>query len=131
MPLLDDLAAYLETQAIGTVGVDIKTVKVCDQPDVCVFLLDRPGVSQDEITTIERPGVRILCRNVDTDAGILAAFTKAYAIKKLLHRKVGLSLGSSVMYHHIMAVGNPTLNGQDQRGRPIYEVNFICTKEEE
>jgi hypothetical protein len=130
MPLLDDLAAYLATQSIGTVGTTIFSPKMPDKPDVCISLQERPGYAPDANTTLEYPGVRIICRNVDTDAGILAAFTKAYAIKKLLHRKVGLTLNGT-LYHRIDATGNPSWNGQDNRGRPQYEISFICIKEEE
>ena len=130
MVFLDDVAAYLATSGIGTVGATIFTVKMPDAPDVCISLVERAGMAPDPITTIERPGFRVLCRNVDTDAGALAAYNKAYAIKKLLHRAVGVTMGTT-LYHRIDATGNPTFNGQDQRGRPIYEVSFIATKEDE
>jgi len=130
MVFLDDVAAYLATSGIGTVGSTIFTVKMPDAPDVCISLVERAGMAPDPITTIERPGFRVLCRNVDTDAGALAAYNKAYAIKKLLHRAVGVTMGTT-LYHRIDATGNPTFNGQDQRGRPIYEVSFIATKEDE
>lgn len=130
MVFLDDVAAYLATSGIGTVGATIFTVKMPDAPDVCISLVERAGMAPDPITTIERPGFRVLCRNVDTDAGALAAYNKAYAIKKLLHRAVGVTMGTT-LYHRIDATGNPTFNGQDQKGRPIYEVSFIATKEDE
>lgn len=130
MVFLDDVAAYLATSGIGTVGSTIFTVKMPDAPDVCISLVERAGMAPDPITTIERPGFRVLCRNVDTDSGALAAYNKAYAIKKLLHRAVGVTMGTT-LYHRIDATGNPTFNGQDQRGRPIYEVSFIATKEDE
>lgn len=130
MVFLDDIAAYLATGGIGTVGSTIFVAKMPDSPDVCISLVERAGMSPDPITTIERPGFRVLCRNVDTKAGNQAAYAKAYAIKKLLHRKVGESIGG-VLYHRLDATGNPTFNGSDQRGRPIYEISFIATKEDE
>jgi hypothetical protein len=132
MPLLDDLATYLAAQSIGTVGVDIFTVKMPDSPSVCICLSARPGLAPDTVTTREAPGVRIQVRNVDTKAGSLAAFTKAYEIKKLLHRKTGLQLGTALtLYHRIDATGEPGWVGSDSKARPIYEVSFICHKEEE
>lgn len=132
MAFLDDIAAYLEMQGIGTVDFDIFAPKMPDTPDVCISLSERAGSAPDAITTIERPGFRVLCRNVDSAAGIQAAYAKAYAIKKLLHGSVGLTLGTAqTLYHRIDATGNPTYNAQDQRGRPIYEISFIATKEEE
>ena len=130
MVFLDDVAAYLAANSIGTVGTHIFTVKLPDSVDEGILLQERAGMAPDPITTIERPGFRVLCRNVDTDAGALAAYNKAYAIKKLLHRAVGVTMGTT-LYHRIDATGNPTFNGQDQRGRPIYEVSFVATKEEE
>ena len=130
MVFLDDVAAYLATNSIGTVGADLFTVKMPASPDVCVSLVERAGMAPDPMTTIERPGFRVMCRNVDTDAGTLAAYSKAYAVKKLLHRAVGVTMGTT-LYHRIDATGNPTFNGQDQRGRPIYEISFIATKEDE
>ena len=111
MVFLDDVAAYLATSGIGTVGATIFTVKMPDAPDVCISLVERAGMAPDPITTIERPGFRVLCRNVDTDAGALAAYNKAYAIKKLLHRAVGVTMGTT-LYHRIDATGNPTSTGR-------------------
>jgi len=130
MVFLDDIASYLQTNGIGTIGATLFTVKLPENVDAAVLLQERAGMAPDPITTIERPGFRVLCRNVDTDAGALAAYNKAYAIKKLLHRAVGVTMGTA-LYHRIDATGNPTFNGQDQRGRPIYEVSFIATKEDE
>jgi len=130
MVFLDDIAAYLQTNGIGTVGTHIFTVKLPESVDAGILLQERAGMAPDPITTIERPGFRVLCRNADTDAGALAAYNKAYAIKKLLHRAVGVTMGTT-LYHRIDATGNPTFNGQDQRGRPMYEVSFIATKEDE
>lgn len=129
MPLLDDLAAYLVTQGIGTVDVDIYAGKLPDQPDACIALQARGGLAPDIITTIEQPGVRMLVRDVDTPAGMAAANARAYALKLLLHRSVGLVL-NGILYHRIDAIGNPQFIGQDQRGRPKYEISFIVTKED-
>ena len=134
MPLLDDVADYLEAQSIGHVGVDIFPGKMPDQPNACIALYELPGFGPDPITTMERPGIKIRIRDSDTDlntsTGIAGAMTKAYAIKKLLHRKVGITL-SGVLYHRIDATGNPGWIGQDQRGRNILDLNFIMCKEEE
>ena len=131
MPLLDDVGAYLEAQSIGHVGVDIFTAKMPHSPDKCIALYELPGFGPDPITTLERPGIKIRIRDVDTDAGIAAAIAKGYAVKKLLHRKVALSLGSSVLYHRIDATGNPGWVGQDAKGRSLIDINFIMCKEEE
>ena len=131
MPLLDDVAAYMATLSLGTVGVDIFAGKMPHSPDKCIALYELPGFGPDVITSLERPGIKIRIRDVDTDAGISAALAKGYAIKKALHRKVGVSLGSSVLYHRIDATGNPGWVGQDQKGRSLIDVNFIVCKEEE
>ena len=132
MPLLDDLAAYLETLSIGTVGTDLFPGKMPEQPDICVCLYQLAGMGPDPITTLERPGVKIRIRNLDTDSGIEDAIAKGYAIKKALHRKTGLYLGTpSCLYHRIDATGNPDWIGQDKKGRSIIDVNFIVLKEEE
>jgi hypothetical protein len=130
MAYLDDIADYIQTAGLGTIGEDLFTAKMPDSPDACACLTERSGIAPDAITTIERPGFRVLCRGEDSDAGISAAFAKAYAIKKLLHRAVGLTLGTT-LYHRIDALGAPSYNAQDDRGRPIYELSFVATKEEE
>ena len=131
MPLLDDVAAYLEANSIGIVGVDIFAGKMPMSPDKAICLYELPGYGPHVILPMEQPGVKIRVRDVDSEVGIQAAMATAYSIKKLLHRKINLTLGSGVIYARIDATGNPGWVGQDNKGRSIIDVNFIMTKAEE
>ncbi len=131
MPLLDDLAAYIAAQGFGMVGVGIRTVRTPDVPDQVIVLKDAPGYPPDPVTTLERPGVRIVVRDAGDDAGLQTARNQAYALRKLLHQKVGLTL-NGVAYRRIdCTVSEPAYVGTDSRGRAYYEVRFVVTKEAE
>lgn len=131
MVFIEDLADYLISQGIGTsTDTDVICYGMPSDPDVCIALIIGGGSAPDKMTSMEYPGCRVLCRNVIGAAGVLAAYDQAYAIKKFLHRAVGLTLGG-VLYHRIDATTPVVPNNSDAKGRPMFEISFIATKEEE
>jgi hypothetical protein len=72
MAMLDELAAYLQTYGIGTVGVDIWKEEIPETPDAAMRIHETPGGSAEGFfgsTSIfrEHASVQVTCRGASRD----------------------------------------------------------------
>jgi hypothetical protein len=126
--LLDDIAAYLQAQGIGTVGTDIHKGFLPDQPDDLVALFEYAG-SPTELTmcdapALERPGLQVRVRNRTYPA---ARATIAAAVDAL-HGLADVTLDGT-RYLLIRANQSPASIGLDQNNRSELVCNFNVIKE--
>lgn len=126
--LLDDIASYLASFGVGTVGTDIYKGFMPDQPDNLVALFEYAG-SPTELTmcdspTLERPGLQVRVRNISYAAGR----AKIEAIVDILHGLGNTVLGST-RYLLIRANQSPESLGLDANNRSEFVVNFSVLKE--
>lgn len=111
MPLLDEIAAYLQENAIGTVGTDIFSYRMPESdsgqvPADVVVLFATPG--EDTIRTLcktapsaaEQPRFQVAVRAAATPTGIATAWARCHTICRLLDKVIGVTL-SGVKYTHI------------------------------
>lgn len=121
--LLDDLAYYLQQQAVGTMGSTIFISGFAGSQDNQVALVATGGVEPYKDIPIKRPTVQILVRNTDYKAGL----TKAYDVFRLLDKKddklVLKTGGTDVM--QINALQEPTYLGQDENSRHLFTCNYV------
>ncbi|MDQ7794148.1 MAG: minor capsid protein [bacterium] len=126
--LLDDIAAYLQAQGIGTVGTDIHKGFLPDQPDNVVALFEYAGsamgLTMCDSPTIERPGLQVRVRNRTYPA----ARAKIEAVVDVLHGCAELVLGGT-RYLLIRANQSPASMGLDASNRSELVVNFTVLKE--
>lgn len=122
--LLDDIANYLQTQGIGTVGTDIFRGLMPDQPDNCIALFEYAGSPPDLHWNGEYPGLQVRVRNKSYSAGR----AKIGAVVDVLHGLTEQVLGTT-RYLLIRANQSPESLGRDNNGRNEWVVNFAVIKE--
>jgi hypothetical protein len=108
--LIDQLAAYLESQGEGTVGTDIFRIHRPSSPIACVSLHATGGYPPDRYTQRERPTVMFFARAATPDD----ALRKAYSLYGKLHVKQHLDLGGGIFALTIEAVASPAYTGTEQ-----------------
>lgn len=119
--IADDVADYLATQSVGTVGTDIFVGRSVPDPDnqVVVFATGGPEPSR-HLATMKEMTVQVYIRNTSYSTGN----TKLEAVRTALHKKHGLTLTN----HRIlfsMAASEGGHIGQDSEGRDEFSINFI------
>jgi len=123
MTWIDDICAYLATNSIGTVGVDIVSGGFNPPVQNCIALYNQTGLP--EIVTLgkgmqlRRPELGVRVRNRSDS---LAAST-ALAIHELLNLKVNTVMGTT-RFKRIEAVAEPFIVSYDPINKYIYSVNF-------
>lgn len=122
--LLDDIAAYLEDQSVGTVGTDIFMGTMPDTPDSCIALYEYAGEPPEQIGNIERPGLQVRVRDPSYSAGRAKIESVVNALAGLYEQVL-----SGHRYLYIRAQQSPEAMGRDQSGREEFVVNFIVIKE--
>lgn len=128
MATTTDLASYLQTHSIGTVGTDIFIETMPASPDDCVSIFQYEGRPPDLVWNGEYPGVQVRVRGAPSHHD--EAFAKAHNILKHLHLLVNQTINSHV-YHLVEANGSVWSAGRDVKGRWLYTINFSVVKEME
>lgn len=120
--IADDIADYLATQAIGTVGTDIFVSRMVDDPNNQVVVIPTGGPDPNRyVADLHEPTFQIVVRNTDFDS----ANTKLRAIRAALHNKLNLTLSNHVALF-IRAASEGGYIGQDERGLNEFSINFAA-----
>ena len=121
--LIDDVAAYLQAQSVGTVGTDIFKGTLPDSPDNCVAVYETGGPAPQKYLPINKPTFQILVRNKSYALGR----DKLEAVRTALHRKSNLSLVSGQTFaYYILANSEGGHIGRDEAGRDEFSINFVA-----
>lgn len=124
--LLDDIAAYLQTNSLGTVGTDIFKGSLPDQPDNCIALFeyagDRPEHAQG--APLDKPGLQIRVRNKSYSS----ARQKCQEIQNLLHG-IHEQIINNTRYVLMLANQSPEPLGRDASDRMEFVQNYSVTYE--
>jgi hypothetical protein len=121
--LADDIAAYMATRSLGTVGTDIFIGEMPDSPNNCVALYQYQGESPELVGGLENPRLTVRVRNTVYSDGQ----NKARDILKTLHTLNEQTLGGH-RYLYIKAAGSISQLGRDKEKRALFTVEFIVTK---
>jgi len=126
--MADDVAEYLEDQAVGTVGTSIFVGHMPDAPADCIAVIQSGGESPEMAGPIsgqiERPRLIVRVRNTSYASGA----SKANDVLKALHTAGEVSL-SGHRYLFIRAVGSVNQLGRDHENRSLFSLDFVVTKE--
>jgi hypothetical protein len=119
----DDFQLLLsENSNVGlTFGTDMFVGAMPDMPDACISIVDTGGQEPDR-GPYERSTVQILVRGGVGDYAITHELAKT--IQEALHEYYGMPESSSYYYAGIWATNEPFYLGTDQRGRPLFSLNF-------
>jgi len=131
--LLDEVASYLDTEGLGTVGTDIFKGLLPDTPDACVALIETGGQASENVLSSavgapawEAPSFQVICRAGRRDYS--TARTKANDVFKKLDGLVNTTL-SSVRYLSIFAIQAPFALPRDDQERPLLAFNCAVKKD--
>lgn len=108
--LIHQLAAYLQTQGEGTVGVDLFKINRPSAPLACVSLHATGGYPPDGYTEREHPTAMLFARAGTPDG----ALRKAYSLYRVLHGKQNVDLGGGLWALTIEAIASPAYVGTEQ-----------------
>lgn len=121
--LIDDVADYLEDQAVGTVGTNIFVGYTPESPDACVVVLDTGGTEPDKYIPTHEPTFQVFIRATDYSTGK----AKLEAVRTALHQKANLNLVAGGNYFYfILAISEGGHLGRDENGRDLFSMNFHC-----
>lgn len=133
MPLLDEVAAYLQAQGLGTVGTDLFKSRLMDinTPAFCTALFETAGIGGQRVhdvagINLARPGLDVLVRAA-TD-GYAVAEARAVAIHAALAAVANQDL-SGTRYLALDPLSPPQNVGMDAHNRVLIEIRFLVTKE--
>jgi hypothetical protein len=107
--LVDEFAAWLETQGEGTVGATIFRLQRPSSPAACISLHGTGGYPPETYGVREHPTLQIVCRATTPNG----ALQKAYSVFNRIPRKSGLDLGDLYAFT-VEAMGSPAYIGEEQ-----------------
>jgi len=124
--LLDDIASYLQTNGVGTVGVDIFLGSWPVGPNNAVAIFEYAGEPPDLHWPGEYPGLQVQVRNKSYEAGR----QKIEQVKNVLHG-VAETVVNNHRYLLIRANQSPFFLERDENNRAVFVCNFRVIKEVE
>lgn len=120
--LLEQIGSYLQSQSLGTPGVDLFYGSMPDSPDLIICLYEttgyQPTMSFDD-DNVEYPGLQIICRGTD----YMETKDRINAIYKRLHGNINVN-----GFMNFIAQQSPFSLGQDEQRRWEFSVNFKIVK---
>lgn len=123
MTWLEDIGAYLHTQNMGTVGVDIFYDKLKAGVPNCIAIMAQPGqdtkYTLGKTMTLKRPELGIRVRNVSPEE----AEKKASEIHDMLDLTFNKIIGST-RFKSIRATAPHFPISQSKITHTIYSINF-------
>ena len=134
--VLDDIADYLASGGVGTVGTSIFKGGMFDggtaaTPDAQVAVYEYLGPAPQQVfgsgvaSPTVSPRVQVVCRDVKYSD----ARTKAQAVYARLAPVTDVTINST-RYLRIEALGEPSFIGSDQNGRPLIGCNYGVLREQ-
>jgi hypothetical protein len=129
--LADAVAEYLDTQGVGTRGVDLFSEARPDKPEEVLVVRETGGPARDPFVPLERATVQLTARGA-TGARALELLTEAadeFADEGSPRLAFYLDEGGAWFCHIAEALGRPDVLGLDERGRFLASVNVLLTVE--
>lgn len=117
-----DIAAYLQTQAIGTVGTNIFYGYLPDAPDNAIAIYDTAG-RPSQIHEIDRPNFQVVVRNTSYSS----AATTIQSIQALLQNITNTTINGQ-FYVDISNLQSPFSAGYDVEKRVEFRQNYVTIK---
>lgn len=131
MPLLDAVAAYIDSNTSLTVATDLFKAFLPDSPDACVAIFEYPGLPPNHTfgagtaPRSENPRFQVLVRDARGEYDLARA--TAETIYQLLDKVTETDL-SGVRYHRIAALSSPFQLPPDAKGRVLVACSYQVLK---
>jgi len=92
--MIEQLANFLETNGVGTIGKDIFKAHAPDSKVNCILITDTGGEQADQNVPLDNPTVQIMIRADISSGGYKKAMDKAKEIYALLDKKQNITIGN-------------------------------------
>lgn len=119
--MISDIAAYLETNSVGTQGTDLFLGYLPADLAAGVVVLDTGGMQPEPYLPTKEPTFQVFVRAATYAAGK----SKLDTVRGLLHQLKNTTLGSTYFYF-ILALSEGGHLGRDEAGRDTFSMNFHC-----
>lgn len=121
--IIDDVAQYLEDQAVGVQGNNIFLTYLPDDVDDCTVVRDTGGLAPDPYTPQREPTFQIYIKAPDYVTGR----NRLDSIRNLLHQKANVQLvNDGTYFYYILATSDGGSLGRDEANRELFSINFKC-----
>lgn len=120
MSLPGDIASFLQTSGLGTVGTDIFVGELPESPDNCISIFQsggEPPIDQG-MDTIDRPGLQVIVRNSSYES----CESTILSVQSLINQKE-LTI-NSVYYPYFGALQAPFPIGRDDQNLIRFVQNY-------
>lgn len=122
MALIDDVASYLQTEGLGTVGTNIfKSYLPETSTGTILAVLDTGGTEPDRYLPTYEPTFQVYIMAENYSDGK----AKLDAVRTALHQQANVTLGSTYFYF-IMAISEGGHIGRNENGKDEFSINFQC-----
>lgn len=119
--LADDIAQYINDNAIGVLGTNLFEGNLPDTPDNAIVVIETGGTQPDRDLPLRSPTFQVYIRNVSYSSGR----TKLEAVRALLHQLSNKTIGGTYFYY-ILAISEGGHVGRDDNSRDLFSINFQC-----
>lgn len=121
MSILNDLATYLQTAGIGTLGTNLFESFMPGTPDNAVGIYATGGPAPDPDLPTHSPTFQVIVRASDYPSGE----AKLASVRSALHQVANQLIGSTYFYY-ILANSEGGHIGRNERGLDEFSINFLC-----
>lgn len=117
--IIEQLAEYLETSDVGTVGADIFIGEIPFDKDACLSLIYSISPEPNKSLDVYEQTIDFWTRNKSAQAG----YAKLVEVQELLHRKGNWELSSYHIYFS-HSLGSIEDNDRDTERRKLYKLSM-------
>lgn len=130
--MLQDIAAYLQTKGLGTLGTDLFYSSEPASPDTCTTLYEYSGEPPDLLTGAEFPGLQVRSRAPDWSTARSTLKSIQDALQAIGNEfsdvsPEGITINGTY-YAAIIAKGGAIPLGEDESGRVLVVQNYTVMK---
>ena len=127
--IVEELAAYLSAQGLGTLNTDMWLHVSPDEPDEQMTIIEYAGdepdfVQNDRSVDTENPRVQIAVRSEEPQVARLRAERVYQSLMKIDNEVIN---GTRIL--QCVPIDTPALAGRDESGRFLVTANFRVKKE--
>ena len=123
MPLARDIASYLDSQTVWTLGTNIFVGELPDTPDACIAVYEYAGSPPDLVWEGEYPSCQVRVRAPAFEDAHNTADLIMATLHKLTYKTI-----DGTLYYYISAKGSPEQMGRDANKRFEFVINFAIIK---
>jgi hypothetical protein len=119
--LVDDVAQYLQTAGLGTIGSDLFESYMPDTVDTGICVLDTGGPAPDADLPTHSPTFQVFIRG----SNYITGRAKLDLVRSTLHQLANTQIGNTYFYY-ILAQSEGGHIGRNERGLDEFSINFLC-----